>query len=83
MAVFKEDPDSRDLLVQEALPVFLDLKELRDYQEVKEVLVRLVHPDQMVHLDLLDFQVGLEDLVQQVRCNQINVFKKVILFTFV
>ena len=68
LAVFKEDPDSQVLLVQEVLPVSLDLKELRDYQEVQVVLVRLVHLDQMGLRDLLAFQVGLEDLVQQVRC---------------
>ena len=68
LAVFKEDPVSQVLLVQEVLPVSLDLKELRDYQEVQVVLVHLVHLDQMGLRDLLASQVGPEDLVQQVIC---------------
>ena len=81
LAVFKEDPDSQVRLVQEVLPVSLDLKELRDYQEVQVVLVHLVHLDQMGLRDLLASQVGLEDLVQQVRC--ILGISKNSLFSFV
>ena len=81
LAVFKEDPDSQVRLVQEVLPVSLDLKELRDYQEVQVVLVHLVHLDQMGLRDLLASQVGLEDLVQQVR--SILGISKNSLFSFV